>query len=134
MDTVVKFLFDELRVAQLERIDQPSATLQFVPSSTFSEVYPTADRCISRADFPVLFPTEDFVEPFFSHHEGDPGRSLYATSCTGFLFDFAVMGSCITSVAYVDSWAEVALVRFISFWVPIASGQSATPNSFRSKA
>ena len=130
MYTMVKFLPDEFRFGQFERINQLGATLQFVPSSTFSEVYPSADRCISRADFPILFSTEDFVEPFFFHHEGDFGRSLHATSCTCFFPDAAVMGPCITSVAYVDSWAEVALVRFISFWVPIASGQSATPSSF----
>ena len=134
MDTMVKFLLDELRFGQLERIDQPGATLQFVPSSTFSEVYPSADRCISRADFPILFSTEDFVEPFFFHHEGDFGRSLHATPCTCSFLDAAVMGLCVTSVSYVDDWTEVAFVPFVDFWVAIASGQSATPSNFCFKA
>ena len=80
-------------------------------------MYPSAARCVARADFPILLPTENFVEPLLLHNEGDFRRSLHTAPFTYPFLDEAVM---VLGVAFVP---------FVDFWVDITSGLRATSSS-----
>ena len=95
---MVDFLCGELCLCQFETINQLGATQQSAASSTLSEMYPSAARCVARTDFPILLPTENFVEPLLLHNEGDFRRSLHTAPFTCPFLDDAVM---VLGVAFV---------------------------------
>ena len=101
---MVDFLCGELGLGQFETINQLGATQQFTASSTLSEMYPSAARCVARTDFPILLPTENFVEPLLLHNEGDFRRSFHNAPFTCPFLGDASLG--------------VARVPFVPFGVP----------------
>ena len=110
---MVDFLCGELCLCQFETINQLGATQQSAPSSTFSEMYPSAARCVARTDFPILLPTENFVEPLLLHNEGDFRRSFHTASFTCPFLGDASLG--------------VARVPFVPFDVPSVPSSAFCP-------
>ena len=118
---MVDFLCGELCLRQFETINQLGATQQSAASSTLSEMYPSAARCVARTDFPILLPTENCVEPLLLHNEGDFRRSFHTASFACRSFDGAIMVLCVAFVSFIDFWLRVAFVSFIAERVDVTS-------------
>ena len=125
---MVDFLCGELCLRQFETINQLGATQQSAASSTLSEMYPSAARCVARTDFPILLPTENFVEPLLLHNEGDFRRSFRTAPFTcPFLADALLCVALVPPRAFAAFVSSNAFAAFVS---RIALGVALVPEVF----